>query len=108
MVLEVLTWESFYHSVYGITPYVPPNNLAPVVAQNTTVGVSTSASANAVFSHAVFTSLILMSVTSGLNQDTVLRTRLLPLCLTVLVFMKGKKSWTRGTKHPSDLCFCFS
>jgi hypothetical protein len=60
--------DSFYHSVYGITPYVPPNNLAPVVDQNATVSIATSASSNAVFSQAVFTSLILMSVTSGLNQ----------------------------------------
>jgi hypothetical protein len=62
--------DSFYHSVYGITPYVPPNNLAPVVGQNATVNMATSASSNAVFSQAVFTSLILMSVTSGLNQET--------------------------------------
>ncbi len=88
--------ESFYNSVYGITPYVPPNNLAPV---------STSASANAVFSHAVFTSLILMSVTSGLNQDTVLRTRLLPLCLIVLVFMKGKKVLDQRYQTPFRLVF---
>jgi hypothetical protein len=62
--------DSFYHSVYGITPYVPPNNLAPVVDQNATVSIATSASSNAVFSQAIFTSLILMSVTSGLNQET--------------------------------------
>jgi hypothetical protein len=62
--------DSFYHSVYGITPYVPPNNLAPVVDQNATVSIATAASSNAVFSQAIFTSLILMSVTSGLNQET--------------------------------------
>jgi hypothetical protein len=61
--------DSFYHSVYGITPYVPPNNLVPVVDQNATVNIATSASSNAVFSQAIFTSLILMSVTSGLNQE---------------------------------------
>jgi hypothetical protein len=59
--------DSFYHSVYGITPYVPPNNLVPVVGENATFNTATSVSSNAVFSQAVFTSLILMSVTSGLN-----------------------------------------
>jgi hypothetical protein len=61
--------DSFYHSVYGITPYVPPTNFAPVVGQNATVSIATSASSNAVFSQAVFTSLILRSVTSGFSQE---------------------------------------
>jgi hypothetical protein len=85
--------ESFYHSVYGITPYVPPSNLVPVVAQNATVDIATFASTNAVFSHAVFTSLILMSVTSGLNQDTVVENK-------TTAFVPDRTSFYEGKGEP--------
>jgi hypothetical protein len=60
--------DSFYHALYGITPYSGIANSAvsiPVVSPDMVPAVPSTTSNVAVFSQAVFTSLFVMSLTTG-------------------------------------------
>jgi hypothetical protein len=80
--------DSFYHALYGITPYGGIANAGvsmPVVAPDTVPAVPPTTSNGAVFSQAVFTSLFIMSLTTGTTiqpvdkpvSDTALRSAVL-------------------------------
>ncbi len=66
--------DSFYHALYGITPYGGIANTGvsmPVVAPDMVPAVPPTTSNGAVFSQAVFTSLFIMSLTTGTTNHPV-------------------------------------